>query len=148
MYKVKRFSSINTKQKAALGLVGVSSVAGGLLGAKKELKNTSKNYESNQKKKINRINKDINELLRLKKSGEIDEYDMNYLDTELESYDRKLKKEKETLKYIKENPKKYKARKVLEKSVLGTAAGFVAGGTSLAAADKISKGKLSKYIMR
>lgn len=70
MYKVKRFSSINTKQKAALGLVGVSSVVGGLLGAKKELKNTSKNYESNQKKKINRINKDINELLRLKKSGD------------------------------------------------------------------------------
>lgn len=153
MYKIKRFS-LNTKQKVSLGLVGLGMATGVALGARKALKKSSKDYENDKIKSINSWYEEVKDLSRMKKSksdeygNKISDKDMKYVDDELDFSKKRLEDEKKSLQYIKNNPKKYKAKKSLEKAGIGAISGLLATAGTMAVADKISKGKLSNFIRK
>lgn len=51
--------------------------------------------------------------------NKISDEDMKYVDDELDFSKKRLEDEKKSLQYIKNNPKKYKAKKSLEKAGIG-----------------------------
>ena len=153
MYKIKRFS-LDTKQKVSLGLVGLGTAAGAALGARKALKKSSKDYENDKIKSINSWNEEVKDLSKMKKSksdeygNKISDKDMKYVDDELDFSKKRLEDEKKSLQYIKNNPKKYKAKKSLEKAGIGAISGLLATAGTMAVADKVSKVKLSNFIRK
>lgn len=80
--------------------------------------------------------------------NKISDEDMKYLDEELDFSKGRLEEEKKSLQYIKNNPKKYKAKKSIEKAGIGAMSGLLATAGTMAVADKVSKGKLSNFIRK